>query len=433
MKKRTALVILAIILLIDAIGIYYWKTNEEDETNPQPPVSEQTTEGTQLSTDPVTENTDEESTTPEPEDIGTIEMDMDQFYVLCERSISSVWSNLGVLNSNKDHLSLELEYLELNVESAGYTYNEAYKVAYTSWRNENHANPVIDVKFNADTTKINSATIKDVKKVYTEPCIYHGEVWDYKNIDIRYGDSEYTKHPSAYQAVVGYSVSDCGSMISFVHDGVTYYTPISNVSYNISSGNIKYALGLNDVFKDVKEDGTAINIALSRSAMAYSTPDIQNTENSVGVYPSGTSLNVLKINEEHGIVLVVVQNGKYDIFLFIDIHYFDDNVINTIVSTPITNNNKKRDEDEDASDEMTGDGSDGSNGNNNSGGNNNNGGNNSGGNSGGSNSGGDGYERDENGNLVSNGESIGDPGGTGSAGKGSDGTVGQDYSGLRIG
>ena len=429
MKKRTIIIILVIILFVDAIGFQFLRTNNDDNTDPQPPVSDQTAEGTQLSTDPVTENTDEESTTPEPEDIGTIEMDMDQFHVLCERSFSSVWGNLGVINSSKDHLSVELEYLELNVESAGYTYNEAYKVAYTSWRNENHANPEIDVKFNADTTKINSATIKDVKKVYTEPCIYHGEVWDYKNIDIRHSDSEYTKHPGNYQAVIGYSVSDCGSMISFVHDGVTYYTPISNVSYHISSGNIKYALGLDDVFKDVKEDGTPINIALSKSAMAYSTPDIQNTENSVGAYPSGTSLDVLKINEEHGVVLVSVKNGKYDIFLFIDIDYFDRAVINTIVSTPITDN-KKKDEDEDDSNDITGDGSDGSTGNNR---NNNSGGNNSGGNSGGNNSGGDGYERDENGNIVSNGESIGDPGGTGSAGTGSDGTVGQDYSGLRIG
>lgn len=353
-----------------------------------------------------------------------LDMDIAEFAEVCEESYNAVWGSLSVLNSTDNPLNLELEYLELNVEAAGYTYTEDYETKYISWRNTSHPTQSIEVKF-IESVNIASALIKDPNKVYTTPYI-HGKTWNPKSITLEDGSN-----PTIYNPVIGFKISEDGSLVSFVHNKKTYYTEVSNLSFDLSSANLKYALGLRDIFDDTGSSIGIVGTSLERSAAVYRTPDLDKSTR-IGSYSKGQSILVVRFNQDYNIAVISIANGNEQLYVFISMDAFDpEDIPNYVDTTPYTGSESTRkEEDETPETPVDGDG-----GNNNSGNKGNSGNGNSGnsGNTGGSNYG----DTDSNGNLVSNGDSVGenaeDVGRDTSGDQGSDGTIGHDYTGIRVG
>lgn len=418
MKKKLGIIIpVLLVLIVGTFAAVYFVMPRDtvDDPAPQPPVSDPTTEGTQLSTDPVTENTDADTTTAEPSE-PTVEMSEDEFIAACEYAYHTVWGDLAVLNSSADPLSLELEYLKEKVEASGYAYNDAYKDAYIAWR----ANaPGTTVAF-TEGEVIASAVIIDISKVYTTPHVY-GETWNINRIKTNPYDS--TQHPSNNHPVVGYKTSGDNSLISFVHDKKTYYTESSNLSFDFSDVDMKYALGLYDVFRDTGSSIGIVAATLTRAAAICKTPDLSESY-VIDRYSKGQSILVVRFNQDYNIAVISIANGNEQMYVFISMDAFDpEDIPNYVATTPSTGSESTKKEEDETPETPSGDGS-------NDGKNKGNSGNGNSGNTGGSDYG----DTDSNGNLVSNGGGEFENAGTGEGvtgsdgGTGSDGTIGQDYS-----
>lgn len=421
MKKKLGIIVpILLVLIVGAFAAVYFTMPKEP--SPLPPVAEQPAETTPLSTD--ADTTAPEAEQPDTtEDTGTMDMDLAEFHVLCEKAYNAVWSNATVLNSDKDHESMELRYLEINVEAAGYTYNEAYKTAYISWKQQNNISESFDkIVFNEDATKITVGVILDCTKVYESPCVHHGKVWD---LDMGSDDKS---SPHNNQAVIGYRISEGGTIASFVHNGKTYYTPVSNIGANVAGTNMEYALGLYDVFS---ECGSLISTTIERSTLSFRTPDITNINNLDTALGKGDQVILKRINKKYGIALVDVAANTADTELrFISLSALDSEDVQrfTSESTLTTNTGSKKDEDDTTNNKPTGgSGSSGSgdkpNNNSNTGNTGNNNGNTGNNNNTGSNGNNDGRDLSDAIDLIGKGNpNIG----------GSDGTEGQTYPGIYI-
>lgn len=352
MKKKLGIIIpVLLMLVIGGFAAVYFAMpgNTVDDTDPQTPVSDQPVEGTQSSTDPVTENTDAETIVPEDETPEAPEAP--------------------------------------EQPAAPETCTED-----------------LDITFTAD--RINSAIIKNNNKVYTSPCTNHGEVW------------EFTSKPN--QLIIGYKISNDGSMASFTHAGTVYYTEMKNLNHDVVAVAWKLGLGFNDVFTAPNGSDEPIVAKLTKESMFYETPDITDTGVSMVALPKGTEINVDAINEEFGVAMIEIEG----FYVFTTTEALDMDDIKNKASTPSkgTEGNKKEEESETPSGD--GDGKPKDNGNNS------NNGSSQEGNSGSNNSN---YGDNSNGE----GQTIVDLGGDnvrdGSNDTIEDGSAGREYPGINIG
>lgn len=276
MKKKLGIIIpLLLMLVIGGFAAVYFTMPSDtvEDTDPQTPVSDQTTEGTQLSTDPVAENTDAETTAPGDEPPEEPEVTEDP--------------------------------------AAPETCTED-----------------LDITFTAD--RINSAIIKNNNMVYTSPCTKHGEVW------------EFTTKPN--QLIIGYKISDDGSMASFTHEGVVYYTEMANLNPDVTTVTWKLGLGFNDVFTYLNESEEPIVAKLTKESMFYYTPDVTDTGDSLSALPKGHKVSVVAINEEFGVAMIEI--GGFYVFTTTEALNMDD--IKNRASAPSkgTEETKKEEESE---------------------------------------------------------------------------------------